>query len=138
MNIDIVNSVILIAEDDKIDLKIAVNVFKNTGYKLMVAEDGQTAFDLVVQEMPDIILADVIMPEMNGLEICRLLKKNKRTADIPFIFLTALDSAYDRVRGFEAGGVDYIIKPFDANEVLARVRTHLTLYKRLRSCPVPI
>jgi signal transduction histidine kinase len=97
----------------------------------MVAEDGEEALSQTEQTQPDLILLDLMMPGIDGFETCRRLKAQPRTADIPVLFMTALSETADKVKAFGAGGVDYITKPIEHEEALARVRTHLTL-RRLR------
>lgn len=108
---------------------LLINHLDNAGYKIMVAESGRTALEQVRRTLPDIILLDVVMPDLDGYETCHMLKSTPYTAAIPVLFLTNLNDPVDRVRGFQVGGVDYINKPIEPNEVLARVRTHITLYK---------
>jgi two-component system sensor histidine kinase/response regulator len=97
------------------------------GFKVLVAESGEDALMRVEHASPEIILLDVMMPDMDGFETCRRLKANKKTAEIPVIFMTALSETVDKVTGFEVGAVDYITKPVQHEEVLARITTHLTL-----------
>ena len=89
--------------------------------------NGRQALQAVEQDPPDLILLDITMPEMDGYEVCRRLKANERSRDVPVIFLTALTDTADKVRAFDAGGVDYVTKPFQFEEVLARVKTHIAL-----------
>ena len=91
--------------------------------------NGERALEAVDLNPPDIILLDIMMPGINGYEVCEHLKQNPHTKDIPVIFLSALDESLNKVRAFSVGGVDYITKPYNADEVLARVRTHLSLRK---------
>jgi DNA-binding response OmpR family regulator len=83
---------------------------------------------MVILRNPHLILLDVMMPGMNGFEVCRRLKENTKTQDIPVIFMTALSDTDDKIKGFQLGAVDYVTKPFEPEEVLSRIRTHLTLY----------
>lgn len=96
-------------------------------YEVFVAENGWSALERIQHIEPDIILLDILMPELDGFETCIRLKRDPNTRDVPVLFLSALDEAVDKVRGFEAGGVDYITKPIQIVEVLARIRTHITL-----------
>jgi DNA-binding response OmpR family regulator len=96
-------------------------------YKIRLAPNGERALATIHKEAPDLILLDVMMPVMDGFEVCRLLKADKKTNGIPVIFISALDEIIDKVKAFSMGGVDYITKPFKSEEVLARVRTHLAL-----------
>jgi sigma-B regulation protein RsbU (phosphoserine phosphatase) len=100
--------------------------------RLLVAKNGETALNISRKTHPDLILLDIMMPEMDGYEVIRRLKADEATADIPVIFLSALDQTGDKVRGLELGAVDYITKPFQAEEVLARVDTHLTIHRLRR------
>ncbi|MCI5124248.1 MAG: DNA-binding response regulator, partial [Candidatus Electrothrix sp. AR5] len=101
-------------------------------YKVYMVDSGRRALDILPKIQPDLVLLDVMMPEMNGFEICRKIKADKDLATLPIIFITALDSVGDKVTGFSAGAVDYITKPFQQVEVLARINTHITLRKRER------
>ena len=92
-----------------------------------MATNGRKALEFVKKKPPDIILLDIMMPEMDGLEVCRQLKREETTRDIPVIFISALTETADKLKGFHAGGVDYITKPFHKEEVLARVQAHLAL-----------
>lgn len=116
---------ILIVDDIPRNLQVLGSILSESGYSVSVASSGQGALDAIGAQIPDLILLDVQMPDIDGLDVCRRLKAEKKTADIPIIFLTARIEAEDIVQGFEAGAVDYITKPFVATELLARVRTHL-------------
>jgi len=122
---------ILIVDDTPANLGVLVETLGGAGYRLMVAEDGEEALAQTVQTQPDLILLDVMMPGIDGFETCRRLKARPKTRDIPVLFMTALHETADKVKAFAAGGVDYITKPIEHEEALARVRTHLTL-RRLR------
>lgn len=100
---------------------------ESEGYDVDFADNGRTALAKISQKVPDLILLDVMMPEMNGYEACQELKKSDLTRDVPVIFLTALSEVNDKVKGFDVGGVDYITKPPNLSEVQARVKTHLTI-----------
>ncbi len=118
---------ILVVDDNAQNIKVIGNILKECGYKISIAMDGKEALKFVKKTLPDLILLDVMMPEMDGFETCENLKKNDLTKNIPIIFLTAKIEAEDIVRGFEVGGVDYVTKPFGKEELLARVKTHLKL-----------
>jgi len=118
---------LLIVDDNPINLSVVVEYLEEAGYDVLVALDGEEALKRAAYSSPDLILLDVMMPGMDGFETCRRLKADQATADIPVIFMTALDDVSDKVAAFEAGGVDYISKPFQPEELLARVRTHLAL-----------
>lgn len=119
---------LLLVDDEPTNLQVLRNILQDS-YHLQFARNGQKALELAEQEHPDLILLDVMMPGMTGLEICRMLKQNPRTCRIPVIFVTALSDADDEATGFEAGAVDYISKPVSPAVVKARVRTHLSLVR---------
>ncbi len=118
---------ILLVDDTPTNLEILVQVFDQQGYDVFVATDGESALDQAPSTKPDLILLDVMMPGLNGFETCERLKANPETADIPVIFMTALTETNDKVKGLQAGAVDYVTKPIQHEEVLARVNTHLNL-----------
>ena len=101
--------------------------FEQAGFDVLAAYDGPGGLSLARQEQPDLIVLDVMMPDMDGFEVCKRLKQDERTRDVPVIFISALQDVQDKVRGFEAGGVDFITWPLQEEEVLARVRTHVEL-----------
>lgn len=119
--------VILIVDDNATNLGVLFDYLRNAAFRVLVAQHGKAALELLQEARPDLILLDVLMPEMDGFETCRRLKENPATRDIPVIFMTALTETVDKVRGFELGAVDYVTKPLQHAEVLARVNTHLTL-----------
>lgn len=121
------NPIVLLIDDTPANLQLLIRTLTEQRFRLLVAESGHSALERVRYALPDIILLDVLMPEMNGFETCKRLKANPATADIPVLFLTALDDMVDKIQGFLVGGVDYITKPLHIPEVLARVNTHLTL-----------
>lgn len=118
---------ILVVDDIADNLRVLSGTLSEHGYQVRCAKNGKMALMAVQKMQPDIILLDVKMPEMDGYEVCQKLKASESTRDIPVIFLSALDDVLDKVRAFEAGGVDYITKPFQVAEVLARVKNHLSL-----------
>jgi len=118
---------ILIIEDNPNNLGVIVDYLEEMGLKIMVARNGEIGLKRAKFARPDIILLDVMMPGIDGFETCRQLKAEKKTKDISVIFMTALDSYEDKLKGFEIGGVDYITKPIQHEEVLARVTTHLRI-----------
>ncbi|MBN1873060.1 MAG: response regulator [Anaerolineae bacterium] len=120
---------VLIVDDTLHNLNLLVMMLSAEGYKTLSAESGVDALKIVTTTSPDLILLDINMPEMTGYEVCEHLQKDVRTRDIPIIFLSALDAIHDKVRALTIGGVDYITKPFNVEEVLARVRTQLSLRK---------
>ncbi|WP_324171349.1 hybrid sensor histidine kinase/response regulator [Sulfurimonas sp.] len=116
---------ILIVDDAKENINILVEVLKR--YDLITALNGETALRIIHEEEIDLILLDIMMPDMDGFEVCSIIKKNKKTAHIPIIFLSALNKDEDIQKGFELGAVDYVTKPFKTNELLSRAHTHLRL-----------
>lgn len=118
---------ILIVDDTPLNLGVVVDYLESYGFGIRIARSGETAIKRVRYAPPDIILLDILMPGMDGFETCRRLKTVKAAKDIPIIFMTSLANAEDKVRGFEAGAVDYVTKPLNQEEVLARVKTHLRL-----------
>jgi signal transduction histidine kinase len=126
-NIDLSGSKILAIDDVRVNLEALKENLETQGYKISVSLGGNSAIEIAKAFTPDLILLDVIMPEPNGFEICKQLKTEKMTRDIPVLFLTALDEPSDILKGFQAGGLDYIVKPFNDEELFARVKTHLEL-----------
>jgi len=120
---------ILVVDDLAANVNLLTVLLEAEGYRVYQASEGYQALELATSKQPDLILLDIRMPGMDGYEVCRQLKVQKTTGSIPVIFVSALDDATDKVQGFAAGGVDYVTKPFQAKEVLARVDTHLTLRK---------
>ncbi|HAZ44653.1 MAG TPA: hybrid sensor histidine kinase/response regulator [Cyanobacteria bacterium UBA11369] len=118
---------ILIVDDMPNNLGALLNYLTDFGFEVLVAEDGESAIEQVEYALPDLILLDVLMPGIDGFETCSRLKSNQATKDIPVIFMTALTDAEDKVKGFSVGGVDYVTKPIQQAEVLARVTTHLSI-----------
>jgi len=125
------SATILIVDDTPANLSVLVDTLSEAGYKLMVAEDGEDALAQTARAQPDLVLLDVMMPGVDGFETCRRLKAQPGTQDIPVIFMTALTDTAEKVRAFSAGAVDYITKPIQHEEALARISTHLTI-RRLR------
>ncbi|MFO8041036.1 MAG: EAL domain-containing protein [Sodalinema sp.] len=126
---------ILIVDDTPANLELLNTILTRAGYEVCVAVDGSTGLEGARYGKPDLVLLDIMMPGMNGYDVCRCLKENRETRDIPVIFISALDDALDKVKAFTVGGTDYISKPFQFKEVLARVRNQLTirdLQQRLR------
>ncbi len=118
---------ILIVEDEKLS-RLALADILNSEYKVFLAKNGKQAIDMALEkEELDLILLDVMMEEMDGFEVCNILKQKPQTKNIPVLFISALSNTKNKVKGFMAGGVDYITKPFQADEVLARIKTHLSL-----------
>jgi two-component system sensor histidine kinase/response regulator len=118
---------ILIVDDVLKNLQITGQILKEAGYKISLAKDGKSALSLLEKEIPDLILLDVMMPGIDGFEVCRIIKKNEKLKEIPIIFITAFNQSDEIVKGFQVGGVDYITKPYNRDELLIRVKTHLDL-----------
>jgi len=119
---------VLIVDDNATNIDLLVGCLKND-YRLGIAKRGQTAIEYADKYHPDLILLDIMMPEMDGYEVCRILKANASTVDIPVIFITAMNDTVNKTRGFELGAIDYITKPFHTAEVRARIHTHISLEK---------
>lgn len=124
---DLAKSLILVVDDISKNLQVVGTLLRKEGYRIVPATNGPQALERVRAEIPDLILLDLMMPEMDGLEVCRHLKSDALTQPIPVIFLTASNEMEHLVKGFEVGAVDYVTKPFNPPELLARVRTHLEL-----------
>jgi len=118
---------ILIVDDTPANLRLLSQMLTNQGYSVRAVTSGARALESVHASIPSLILLDIRMPEMDGYEVCNELKDNERTRDIPVIFISALNEIEDKVKAFKLGGVDYITKPFQLEEVLARTETHLAL-----------
>ncbi|MGV0027716.1 response regulator [Phormidesmis priestleyi] len=118
---------ILIVDDNPTNLSVLSQTLESVGFEVRVAIDGASALEKVNNQLPELILLDIEMPGMNGFEACSQLKLNATTQDIPVIFMTALADTANKVKGLSLGAVDYITKPFEREEVLARVNVHLQL-----------
>lgn len=118
---------ILVVDDTRSDLRLLEKLLSNQGYKVRIASDGVLALSLTLTEPPDLILLDIMMPEISGFDICKKLKADEKVRDIPIIFISAKDEILDKIKAFSLGGADYITKPYHWEEVLVRVRTHLSL-----------
>lgn len=121
------NGKILVVDDEPRNLQLVGEILRRDGHKFVFATNGQDALHAVHEERPALILLDVMMPEMSGINVCKALKESEDTKDIPVIFLTAMSEGQDAVEGFAAGAVDYLRKPFIREELLARVNTHIEL-----------
>ncbi len=124
---------VLIVDDEPTNLALLTDCLNSAGYKVLVAEDGETALKRIEYAKPDLILLDVKMPGMDGYQTCLYLKEHPAARDIPVIFITVASEPSDKIKGFLVGGVDYITKPFQVEEVLARVTTHITVRKLQRN-----
>ncbi len=118
---------ILVVDDTPANLGVLLELLGQAGFEVLIAEDGESALQRASYARPDLILLDVLMPELDGFATCKRLKAQRDTREIPVIFMTALAETVDKVRGFDVGAVDYVTKPFQPEELLARVRTHLTI-----------
>lgn len=121
---------ILIVDDQLPNLKVLSTMLKGKNYKVRKAVDGESAIEAVQIEPPDLILLDIKMPIMDGYEVCQRLKSDDKTKDVPIIFISALSEVFDKVKAFELGGIDYITKPFQEEEVWARINSQLTIKKQ--------
>ena len=122
------NATLLIVDDTHSNLGVAVRMFEEHGYRILTAQDGEEGLQRARHTQPDLILLDVMMPGIDGFEVCRELKADPSTRDIPVLFMTSLASVEHKVKGFQAGAVDYLTKPLQVEEVMARVGTHLKLH----------
>ncbi len=124
---------VLAIDDNPINLDVLFQLLQQAGYKVLVARDGERGLKKLDYAAIDLILLDVMMPVMDGFEVCARLKAKPQYQDIPVIFMTALSDSVEKVKGFELGAADYITKPFDKDETLARIKTHIHLY-HLKQC----
>jgi DNA-binding NtrC family response regulator len=120
---------ILVVDDNHLNLNLLLDILNNAGYKVLAATTSDRAIDRATHQLPQLILLDILMPKMDGFEICQLLKSNPKTKDIPIIFITGLTETKDKLKGFKLGAADYITKPIKPQEVLARVASHLKIYQ---------
>ncbi|MBI9073554.1 MAG: hybrid sensor histidine kinase/response regulator [Melioribacteraceae bacterium] len=121
------NPVVLIVDDEGDNIGILYNFLENQKFKVLVSHSGENCLTLLEKSIPDLILLDIRLPDIDGFEVCRKIKLNEQTENIPIIFMSALSDTDSKIRGFEVGGVDYISKPFHREEVLARINAHLTI-----------
>ncbi len=121
------NGFILVVDDNPTNLAVISQALQSEGWQVRIAVDGEDALSKVAQNPPELILLDVQMPGIDGFEVCERVKADKATSDIPIIFMTALSDTHSKVKGLALGGVDYIVKPFEQQEAIARVRIHLQL-----------
>ncbi|WP_310601020.1 adenylate/guanylate cyclase domain-containing protein [Desulfobulbus sp.] len=126
------SATIMVVEDSMINQRVLHNLLDKAGFTVQLASNGKEALDQLERRHPDLILLDILMPDMDGLALCHRLNSQKSTRDIPVIFISALDNTADKLSGFAAGGVDYITKPFHPAEVLARIGTHLKICRLQR------
>jgi phosphoserine phosphatase RsbU/P len=126
---DTIMESILLVDDQPVNLQVLLQTLEGLGCKLLVAKNGEVALTIAQKARPDLVLLDIMMPGIDGFEVCRRLKADPATEKIPVIFLSALDETADKVRGLQLGAVDYVAKPFQPEEVIARVNTHLTIHR---------
>lgn len=126
---ELIKAQLLIVDDNPENLRVLSSMLKQQGYGVRAAKNGKQAIESFQMEPPDLVLLDIQMPMMDGYEVCRRIKKQACYRLIPIIFISAMEEAFNKAMAFEAGGSDYITKPIQAEEVLARVKTHLNLYK---------
>jgi DNA-binding response OmpR family regulator len=127
--VDNKSSLILIVDDNISNLQVLGALLSQKGYEIAVATDAEKALEFLEKDYPDLILLDVMMPGTDGYELCQKIKTIDELIEIPVLFLTALTDPDDIIKGFDSGGVDYISKPFNNAELLARIRTHIGLKK---------
>jgi len=124
--------IVLIVDDSPTNIQVIGKILRNSECEVAIATNGQQCVDMAMEIIPDLILLDIMMPVMDGLEACKILKSSPLTQDIPVIFLTAKDRSEDILKGFQLGAVDYVKKPFSSQELLARVNTHLKLRRTIQ------
>ena len=130
--INAITESILLVDDNPTNLQVLFQTLDGVGCKLLIAKNGEMALSIAGKARPDLILLDIMMPDIDGYEVCRQLKSVPATAGIPVIFLSALGDTEDKVKGLQLGAIDYITKPFQPDEVIARVNTHLTIHRLKR------
>ncbi len=123
---------ILVVDDNPTNLRVLVDYLGEIGYRTLVANSGERALTQLERVQPDLILLDVMMPGIDGFETCRRIKAAPAAADIPIIFMTALSETQHKLDGFQAGAVDYVTKPFQQEEMSARISTHLMIQRQRR------
>ena len=127
------DSLIMIVDDSEQNIRILKSILEKNNYRVTVARNGFEALEQVKIELPSLVLLDIVMPDMDGVETCRRLKAQEDMKDIPVIFITALSETSEKIRAFEAGGVDYIDRPFVKEEVLARINIHVKLRETMET-----
>lgn len=132
-NPEVLQADILVVDDRPENLRLLSEILSKQRYKVRRVTSGKQAIEAVEINPPSIILLDIMMPDLNGYEVCKYLKSQPQSADIPIIFLSALDQTFDKVKAFEVGGVDYITKPFQLEEILVRVKNQLTILQQRKS-----
>lgn len=132
MTNDIIKTNILIIDDNPIHLKLLTKILFEKGYGVRIAPSAKLGINSIMAEAPDLILLDIKMSDMDGYAVCQQLKANVKTCDIPVIFISALEDVMDKVKAFKMGGVDYIVKPFATQEVMARIENQLQIIKKIK------
>ena len=132
LNIKNKHASIMVVDDISANLELLSNMLKYYGHRVRPALNGRQALQAAKSDPPDLILLDINMPEMEGFEVCRILKEDKNLKEIPVIFISGLSDKNEKLKAFSSGGVDYITKPFQIEEVYARVETHLKLHQLQR------
>lgn len=122
---------VLVVDDSHLNRSFIVNTFNNPNYELLSATDGEQGLKQAKEKRPELILLDIMMPNMDGFEVCQHLKEDPATKNIPVIFITALDAIQDKLRAFDAGAVDFVTKPFNHKELIARVKTNVQLHRAI-------
>lgn len=125
-------SSILIIDDSPANLKLLTKMLVEHDYHVRIAPSAKLGINSIMNEVPDLILLDIKMPDLDGYSVCQLLKDNEKTSEIPVIFISGLEDTIDKVKAFEMGGVDYIVKPFAVEEVLARIEHQLKISQKLQ------
>ncbi|MBO4772376.1 MAG: response regulator, partial [Bacteroidales bacterium] len=133
MSINNITQTILVVDDSKPVSEYVQVVLEERGYKTITANNGSQAMVMAVEYRPDLILLDIMMPDVDGYTICSQLKADRKTRDIPVIFLSALNSQFDKIKAFKCGAVDFVTKPIQVEELTARVKSHLTISRLNRA-----
>lgn len=118
---------ILIVDDVSINIQMAMNILKNEGHHMFYAQNGKRALELTQKNDFDLILLDIMMPDMDGFDVCAILKLDEKTKDIPIVFLSGKDSTSDIEKAYESGGLDYVVKPFISIELITKSNTYVRL-----------
>ena len=133
MSINNITQTILVVDDSKPVSEFVQIVLEERGYKTIVSNNGNQAMVMAVEYRPDLVLLDIMMPDIDGYTICAQLKADRKTRDIPVIFLSALNSQFDKIKAFKCGAVDFVTKPIQVEELTARVKSHLTISRLNRA-----
>lgn len=123
---------ILIVDDSPSNISLLQAMLEVDGYRVISVNSGERCFEAVRESVPDLILLDIYMPELSGIQVCVTLKSEPRTCDVPIIFMSSSGEMFDKVQAFRAGGIDYLTKPLELEEVRVRVGTHITSYRQRR------